>query len=251
MPGGWDIAFWPRMTVPSASWAPSVEGSSVQMAGITCTHVQQLPPAARAALQLQASLAPLGAPAAAAGRAAGAPRWPAASHCCSTASQALALRPGLSSLTQRAGGTSLPSGMRATRLNRKMAASREPTNRRVPAKKKLPAHAAAPHPLPDCAAVAGLSRPEGATGSAAGGSEEACLQPNAASSAVHTQAGSASTPPPLPASLECLARQPHAAVAQVRVANCTPQRQHARVGEFPESPGVGTHPRCRGRSQSA
>ena len=65
------MAFWPRMTVPSASWAPRGVCSSARMAG----------------------------------------------------------------------STRLPFGIRATRLNKKMAASREPTNRRTPAKKKLPAQA--------------------------------------------------------------------------------------------------------------
>lgn len=71
------MAFWPRMTEPSASWAPRGVCSSARMAG----------------------------------------------------------------------STRLPSGMRATRLNRKIAASREPTNRRAPAKKKLPASTAL---LPCC-----------------------------------------------------------------------------------------------------
>lgn len=46
------------------------------------------------------------------------------------------------SSVQMAGSTREPSGMRATRLNRKMAASSERKNRRAPAKKKLPAWAA-------------------------------------------------------------------------------------------------------------
>ena len=43
------------------------------------------------------------------------------------------------SSVQMAGSTSEPSGIRATRENRKMAASREWKNMRAPAKKKLPA----------------------------------------------------------------------------------------------------------------
>ncbi len=47
------------------------------------------------------------------------------------------------SSVQMAGSTREPSGMRATRLNRKIAASSERKNSRAPAKKKLPACAAA------------------------------------------------------------------------------------------------------------
>ncbi len=48
------------------------------------------------------------------------------------------------SSVQMAGSTRDPSGMRATRLNRNIAASNERKNSRAPAKKKLPAHACTP-----------------------------------------------------------------------------------------------------------